>query len=87
MLSTNVLRARCRNVAVTENLHRPCEQLGFDGRSPFELRYDGVIARIEKMIIASVLFLAFVVATGVTIVKVYEWRQDVLYGPYLKRAD
>jgi hypothetical protein len=39
------------------------------------------------MIIASVLFLAFVVATGVTIVKVYEWRQDVLYGPYLKRAD
>jgi hypothetical protein len=39
------------------------------------------------MIIATVLFVAFVVATGAAIVKAYEWRQDVLYGPYLKRID
>jgi hypothetical protein len=39
------------------------------------------------MVIATVLFIAFVIATGVAIVKAYEWHQDVLYGPYLKRID
>ena len=39
------------------------------------------------MVIATVLFVAFVIAIGVTIVKAYEWHQDVLYGPYLKRID
>ena len=39
------------------------------------------------MIIASVLFVALVVAAGAAIVKAYEWHQDVLYGPYLKRID
>jgi len=34
------------------------------------------------MIIEMILFLIFVVATGVVIVKAYEWRQEVLYGPY-----
>ena len=43
--------------------------------------------RIENMIIATLLFLALIVATGVGIVKAYEWHQDVLYGPYLKRID
>jgi hypothetical protein len=43
--------------------------------------------RIENMVIAMVLFVAFAVATGATIVKAYEWHQDVLYGPYLKRID
>ena len=43
--------------------------------------------RIEDMVIGSVLFVAFVVATGVAIVKAFEWHQDVLYGPYLKRQD
>ena len=42
--------------------------------------------RIENMVIATVLFVAFVIAIGV-IVKAYEWHQDVLYGPYLKRID
>jgi len=32
-------------------------------------------------------FIAFVVAGGTVIVKAYEWHQDVLYGPYMKRAD
>ena len=35
------------------------------------------------MIIEMILFLAFVVAVGAIIVKAYEWRQDVLYGPYI----
>jgi hypothetical protein len=39
------------------------------------------------MIIETVLFVALVVAAGATIVKVYEWRHDVLYGPYMNRAD
>ena len=37
--------------------------------------------------VATVLFLAFIVAAGAGIVKAYEWHQDVLYGPYLKRVD
>jgi hypothetical protein len=36
----------------------------------------------SKMIIEIILLLAFVVAVGAVIVKAYEWRQDVLYGPY-----
>ena len=43
--------------------------------------------KIEKMVIAAVLFIAFAVATGAAIVKAYQWHQDVLYGPYLKRID
>jgi hypothetical protein len=39
------------------------------------------------MVIETVLFIAFVVASGTVIVKAYQWRQDVLYGPYMKRAD
>jgi len=39
------------------------------------------------MLVATVLFIAFVVASGAAIVKAYEWHQDVLYGPYLKRTD
>jgi hypothetical protein len=43
--------------------------------------------RIENMVIETVLFIAFVVAAGAAIVKVYEASQDVLYGPYMKRVD
>ena len=27
------------------------------------------------------------IVLGVAVVKLYEWRQDVLYGPYLKPFD
>jgi hypothetical protein len=37
------------------------------------------------MVIELVLLFAFAVAIGVTVVKVIEWRMDVLYGPYLVR--
>jgi len=37
------------------------------------------------MIIETILLLTFVAAAGTAIVKLYEWRQDVLYGPYLSR--
>ena len=37
------------------------------------------------MVIEALIFLALVVAAGVVIVKVYDWRQDVLYGPYIGR--
>jgi hypothetical protein len=36
------------------------------------------------MIIETILFLIFVAAIGTAVVKVYEWRQDVLYGPYIR---
>jgi hypothetical protein len=39
------------------------------------------------MIIETILFLVFVAAVGAAIVKVYEWRQDVLYGPYIQPSD
>jgi hypothetical protein len=35
------------------------------------------------MIIEAALLFSFVAIVGTLIVKVYEWRQDVLYGPYL----
>jgi hypothetical protein len=37
------------------------------------------------MVIELVLLFAFAVAIGVAVVKVVEWRLDVLYGPYLGR--
>jgi hypothetical protein len=39
------------------------------------------------MIFETVLFLACVVAAAAFIVKIYEWRQDVLYGPYIKSSE
>jgi hypothetical protein len=35
------------------------------------------------MVIEAILFLVFVIAVGAVIVKIYEWSQDVLYGPYI----
>jgi hypothetical protein len=40
---------------------------------------------IKTMVIETILFLAFVTAVGAAVVKIYEWRQDVLYGPYLAK--
>jgi hypothetical protein len=37
------------------------------------------------MVIETIVFVVFVVAVGAIVVKVYEWRQDVLYGPYIGR--
>ena len=39
------------------------------------------------MTIETIIFLVFVTAVGAAIVKIYEWRQDVLYGPYIRPAD
>lgn len=39
------------------------------------------------MIIETILFLIFVIAVGAAIVRLYEWRQDVLYGPYIRPTD
>jgi hypothetical protein len=37
------------------------------------------------MFIEIIVFLAFAVVIGSAVVKIYEWRQDVLYGPYIGR--
>jgi hypothetical protein len=39
------------------------------------------------MILETILFLACVLVAVVFIVKVYEWRQDVLYGPYIQASE
>lgn len=39
------------------------------------------------MVIETIVFLVFVSTAGVAIVKLYEWRQDVLYGPYIRPTD
>jgi hypothetical protein len=43
------------------------------------------LSQVQKMVIETIVFLVFVVAVGAIVVKVYEWRQDVLYGPYIGR--
>jgi hypothetical protein len=53
------------------------------GQSSMDLMAEG----FKNVVIETVLFIAFVVAAGAVIVKAYEWHQDVLYGPYLKRVD
>jgi hypothetical protein len=53
------------------------------GRSSMDRMAEG----IEHMVIETVLFVAFVVIVGAAIVKAYEWRHDVLYGPYIKAGD
>ena len=40
---------------------------------------------IRKMVIELILLFAFAAAIGIAVVKVIEWRMDVLYGPYLAR--
>jgi hypothetical protein len=37
--------------------------------------------------IETIIFLALVVGVGAIVVKAFEWRQDVLYGPYIGRDD
>jgi hypothetical protein len=53
------------------------------GRSSMDLMAEG----IEHMVIEIVLSIAFLAIVGAAIVKAYEWHQDVLYGPYMKRVD
>ena len=51
---------------------------------------DQMIPRSRRstiVVIELAVFLALVAAMGGAIVKVYEWRQDVLYGPYCRRDD
>ena len=42
---------------------------------------------IEHMVIEALLFITLVVIVGAAVVKAYEWRHDVLYGPYIKAGD
>ena len=39
------------------------------------------------MLIEANLFFAFVAVVGTLAVKAWEWRQDVLYGPYIRQID
>lgn len=39
------------------------------------------------MVVEAILLLTVVVGLGGLVVKLYEWRQDVLYGPYIRHRD
>lgn len=39
------------------------------------------------LIAETILLLTAAIALGALSVKVYEWRQDVLYGPYIHHRD
>ena len=53
------------------------------------MNYHPRIARIAggPIMIETIIFLALVVGVGAIVVKLFEWRQDVLYGPYIGRDD
>ena len=53
------------------------------GRSSMDRTAQG----IEHMVIETLLFITLVVIVGAAVVKAYEWRHDVLYGPYIKAGD
>jgi hypothetical protein len=82
----NHVNRRSKNVAARSNDIACGQNSGFVDHCGRSILY-AFFGRIENMVIATVLFVAFVIATGVAIVKAYEWHQDVLYGPYLKRID
>jgi hypothetical protein len=46
---------------------------------------DPASSGVQNMFIELAVLFAIVVLMGTTVVKFYEWRQDVLYGPYLAR--
>jgi hypothetical protein len=78
---------RCKNVAARTNHIASGENPDFIDHCGRSILYDSHGGRIENMVVEIVLFIAFVVAGGTVIVKAYEWHQDVLYGPYMKRTD
>jgi hypothetical protein len=79
--------SRCyKNVASPINSIASGRGPDFDDHCGRSILY-GIGEGIEKMVIETVLFIAFAVIVGVAIVKAYDWHQDVLYGPYVKRID
>jgi len=81
------MNRRCKNVAARTNHIASGENPDFIDHCGRSILYGSCGGRIEGMIIETVLSIAFVVAGGTVIVKAYQWRRDVLYGPYMKRAD
>jgi hypothetical protein len=81
------MNRRCKNVATRTNNIASGEKTDFSDHCGRSILYGSYGGRIRNVVIETVLFIAFVVAGGVAIVKAYEWHQDVLYGPYLKRVD
>jgi hypothetical protein len=81
------MNRRCKNVAARANHIASGENPDFIDHCGRSILYGSCAGRIESMIIEAALSIAFVVAGGTVIVKAYQWRRDVLYGPYMKRAD
>ena len=81
------MNRRCKNVAARTNHIASGENPDFIDHCGRSILYGSCAGRVESMIIETVLFIAFVAAGGTVIVKAYQWRRDVLYGPYMKRAD
>src|SRR5713101_3399471 len=78
---------RCKNVAARTHNIASGENPDFIDHCGRSILYGSYGGGIQNMVIETVLFIAFVVAGGAVIVNAYERHQDVLYGPYMKRAD
>jgi hypothetical protein len=75
---------RCKNVAACTNNTASGENSTFIDHCGRSILYGFYVGRIQSPVSATVLFIAFVVAHRAVFVEAYEWRQGVLYGPYLK---
>jgi hypothetical protein len=78
---------RCKNVAARTNHNASGGNPDFIDHCGRSILYGSFGGRIESMVIETILLIAFVVTAGAAIVKAYEWHPDVLYSPYMKRAD
>jgi hypothetical protein len=43
------------------------------------------MVRVRKMVLELALFIAVAVVMATAVVKIFEWRQEALYGPYARR--
>ena len=49
------------------------------------IKMDLAMVRARKMIIELAVFIAVAVVMATAVVKIFEWRQEALYGPYARR--
>jgi hypothetical protein len=78
---------RCKNVASPDNSFASRRSPDFIDHCGRSILYGSIAEGIEHMVIEALLFIAFVVIVGAAVVKAYEWRHDVLYGPYINADD
>jgi hypothetical protein len=77
----------CKNVASRDKSFASSRSPDFIDHCGRSILYGSIAEGIEHMVIETLLLIAFVVIVGAAVVKAYEWRHDVLYGPYRNADD